>query len=253
MRGLLLLPFLTFLGIFFYLPFTLLVYYSFTDREGRFTFENYIEIFRNPSYLDTVAYSLLVSLLVIALTLVAALPAAVYVAVFANSWERAVLLVAFITPFWIDFLIRAWAMKNILYFFDVREGFLAMILGLVYDFLPYMFLPIYLALSRAPENMISAARVLGAGWWTVISQVLLPYALPGIFAGAVLVGLLSFAEFVIPSLLGGTSGFTVGALVYTLILKGDQWGVGSALSVLVTLLTLAAVILLGRQIKGGGA
>ncbi|MEN3000099.1 MAG: ABC transporter permease [Acidilobaceae archaeon] len=244
------LPFILFLLVFFYVPFLLLLYYSFTDREGLFTLGNYLEILLNPSYLNTVAYSLLISAIVVVLTLSITLPAALYVAIFASNLERAVFLVAFITPFWIDFLIRAWAMKNILYFFGIKEGFLAMILGLVYDLLPYMFLPTYLALSRVPLNMISAARVLGAGWFTIVTQVLLPYALPGIFIGSVLVGLMAFAEFIIPSLLGGTSGLTVGALVYTLILKGDQWGVGAAISLLVTVMTLLVVLSLSRRFRG---
>ncbi|MCS7106859.1 MAG: ABC transporter permease [Acidilobaceae archaeon] len=247
------LPFLLFLLAFFYAPFALLLYYSFTDRGGSFTLENYVEIFLNPSYLNTIAYSLLISLLVVIATLSITLPISLYVAIFASNLERAVLLVAFITPFWIDFLIRAWAMKNVLYSLGIREGFLAMILGLVYDLLPYMFLPTYLALSRVPLSMISAARVLGADWFTIITQVLLPYALPGIFVGSVLVGLLAFAEFIIPSLLGGTSGLTVGALVYTLILKGDQWGVGAAISLLVTGITLLIVLSLSWRFRGASS
>lgn len=242
MSRLLALPFVIFLAAAFYAPFLMLIYYSLFGREG-FTIAAYVEILTNPVYLSTVVYSALVAFIVTVSVAILMFPAAIYIAIYARGLERAVLLVALIAPFWVDFLIRAWAMKGALYAIGMREGFLAMILGLIYEMMPFMFLPIYVSLSRMPRSILDAAKVLGASELRALVSVVVPYAAPGLAVGSAIVSLLSFAEFVIPSLLGGTSGYMVGAMVYELILKSDRWGVGAAMAVVITIAAALAVLL----------
>lgn len=240
MNRLLALPFIAFLLAAFYAPFAILIYYSLAGREG-VTIAAYLEIVTNPVYVSTVIYSAVVAAVVTVAVALVTLPAAIYVAIYSRGLEKAVLLVALVAPFWVDFLIRAWAMKGALYAIGIREGFLAMILGFIYEMIPYMFLPTYVSLSRMPKSILDAAKVLGASEVRALASVAVPYAAPGLAVGAIIVALLSFAEFVIPSLLGGTSGYMVGAMVYELILKSDRWGVGAALAVIITLATAAAI------------
>ncbi|MEB3773302.1 MAG: ABC transporter permease [Desulfurococcales archaeon] len=243
---LLALPFILFLLAFFYAPLVVLAYYS-VEVDGGYGIGNYVEVFRDPAYFRVVAYSLIIAGETTVATLLLSLPAAYYLGFHSSGREKVLLLVALVTPFWIDFLLRALAMRSLFYLLGLREGYLAMMIAMVYDYLPYMFLPIYAAMSGIPRNLLHAARTLGAGGWAIVYRVILPLAAPGIAAGSILVFLMSMTEYVIPSLLGGTSGFTVGTLIYHLFLSGDKWGTGSALTLLITLGLLAVAVASARR------
>lgn len=241
------LPLILFLLAFFYAPLAVLAYYSIVEEDGGYGLDNYIELFRDPAYLKVVLYSVAIAGQTTLATLLLSLPAAYYIAIHSRGPEKAALLVAMVTPFWIDFLLRALAIKNIMYLLDIREGYASMMAGMVYDYLPYMFLPVYASLSGIRESLLQAARALGAGPLHVATKIILPLALPGIVAGSILVFLMSMTEYVIPALLGGTQGFTIGTLIYYLFLSGDKWGQGSALTLLITATLLIATLILSRR------
>ncbi len=241
------LPMAVFLAAFFYAPFAILAHQSLESPTGRLTLGNYVEIVRDPTYLRVVASSLLVAAETTAATLALSLPAAYYIARLAGPRERPVLIAALLTPFWVDVLLRSYAVKSIIHALGLREGYAAMMLGMVYEYLPIMFLPVYASLQRLPQSAIDAARTLGASGLDLARRVVLPLALPGIAAGSVLVLLMSMTEFVVPALLGGTQGFTVGSLIYYLFLSGGMWGVGAALATALTLALAAAAFLLARR------
>ena len=244
---LLILPFILFLAVFFYAPFLVLAYYSILEDDGGVGLGNYIEIIRDPAYTRVIIYSILLAGETTLATLILSLPAAYYIALHARGPEKTALLVAFITPFWIDFLLRALAIRNILYLFDVREGYASMLAGMIYDYLPFMFLPIYATLSTIPRQVLDAAKSLGATTRHTVTKIIIPLSLPGIAAGSVLVFLMSMTEYVIPALLGGTKGFTVGTLIYYLFLSGDKWGAGSALTIVITATLLVAAVAVARR------
>jgi spermidine/putrescine transport system permease protein len=246
-----LIPLTCFLLAFFYAPLLIIAYYSLYDRShGILTINNYIEALTNPVYLSVILYSAQVAMLTTIITLLAAFPIAIYLMIYAGSLERSVLLAVFITPFWIDFLLRAWAMRNMLYAVGIGEGYLAMMLGMVYDFLPYMLVPLYLSLSRLSKNQIDAARSLGASTSMIMRDLIVPYAIPGITAGMILVFFMSLSEFIIPSLLGGVQGFTMGSLIYNLILAGDRWEVGSAIALMVSAIVMVLTLLIVFKYRG---
>jgi len=229
----------------------IIAYYSFYDRShGVLTINNYIEALTNPVYLSVILYSAQVAMLTTIITLLVAFPIAIYLMMYAGSLERSVLLAVLITPFWIDFLLRAWAMKNMLYAIGIGEGYLAMMLGMVYDFLPYMLVPLYLSLSRLSKDQIDAARSLGASAVMMFRDLIVPYAVPGITAGMILVFFMSLSEFIIPSLLGGVQGFTMGSLIYNLILAGDRWELGSAIALMVSAIVMTLTLLIVLKYKG---
>jgi spermidine/putrescine transport system permease protein len=242
--GAALLPMALFLAAFFYAPFAILAYQSLEGPGGRLTLSNYAAILRDPTYLRVTLSSIALAVETALATLALALPAAYYIARRAGRGEKGLLLALLLTPFWVDVLLRSFAMKSIIYTLGLREGYAAMMLGMVYEYLPIMFLPLYASLERIPDSALEAARTLGAGRRELALRVILPLALPGVVAGFLLVALMAMTEFVIPALLGGPSGFTVGSLIYYFFLSGGMWGVGAAMATLVTVgLTLAAFLL----------
>ncbi|MCE4603160.1 MAG: ABC transporter permease [Desulfurococcales archaeon] len=241
------LPLILFLLAFFYVPLAVLAYYSIVEEDGSYGLSNYLELLQDPAYLRVILYSIVIAGQTTIATLLLSLPAAYYIAVHSRGLEKAALLVAMITPFWIDFLLRALAIKNLMYLLDIREGYTSMMAGMIYDYLPYMFLPVYASLAGIRGSLLQAARILGATPIHVATKIILPLALPGIVAGSILVFLMSMTEYVIPALLGGTQGFTVGTLIYYLFLSGDKWGQGSALTLIITLSLLIATIIISRR------
>jgi spermidine/putrescine transport system permease protein len=244
-------PLVVALLLLFYAPNIALVYYSFYDRvRGVFTIDFYLDVITNTVYLNVILYSLSIAVTTVLATLALTLPVAAYIALYSRGFERILLLVIFTTPFWIDFLLRAWALKSLLYMVGVREGFLALMVGMVYDYIPFTLLPVYASLARMPPHIVDVARTLGAGSLDIWTRIIIPYAVPGVLVGSALVLLMSFTELVIPSLLGGVRGFTVGPLIYTLILAGDDWGRGAALAIVITVLSVLSIVLAYRRFKG---
>ncbi len=242
-----LLPMAVFLALFFYAPFIILFYESFLGYGGELTLENYLVLATDPAYRKVIVYSFIISLETVAATLLLSFPAAYYVAKQAPSRERNLLLLLFLTPFWIDVLLRALAIKSIVYALGGAEGYPAMMLGMVYEYLPFMFFPLYVNLSRLPVSVVEAARVMGASRLQVLRSVIIPLSLPGIVAGSLLVGLMSMTEYVIPALLGGVKGFMVGTLIYYLFLSGGMWGVGAALTIILVLVLMTASYLVAKR------
>ncbi|MEB3806745.1 MAG: ABC transporter permease [Desulfurococcales archaeon] len=240
-------PLLVFLLVFFYAPFAILAYQSFTGVGGRLTLENYLTIVRDPSYTRIVFYSIMIASETTLVTLALAYPVAYYVARVSTGREKILLLALLLTPFWVDVLLRSLAIKTVIYTIGLKEGFHAMMLGMIYEYFPIMLLPLFASLSRIPDNLLEAARVLGASTRDLLSRVIIPLTLPGIIAGSLLVLLMSMTEFVIPALLGGKSGFTVGSLIYYLFLSGGMWGVGAALAVIITVALMVAAFAVARR------
>ncbi len=244
------LPILVFLLLFFYAPFMILFYQSFLGYTGEITLANYIVLFKDSAYRKVILYSLGISLETILFTLLLSYPAAYYVARKATPREKNTLLLLFLIPFWIDVLLRAFAVKSLLSLLDIREGTLALMLGMIYEYIPFMFLPIYVSMTKIPENSIQAAKVMGASKLQVLKEIVIPLTIPGIIAGTLLVGLMSMTEYVIPALLGGTKGFMIGTLIYYLFLSGGMWGVGAALTVVIVLVLMIASYLVSRKFEG---
>ncbi len=245
----LILPMSLFLIVFFYIPLVAILYNSIV-YDGRISLGNYLEIVREPAYFKVVTYSITVALQVALASLILGAPVAYYVATLRSQKEKTILLVLLVTPMWIDFLAKGLAIRTLLRLIGVGEGRTAMIIGMIYEYLPLMILLAYVGMSRITPNIIDAARVLGAPRSRIIRDIILPLSLPGIMAGAVIVAMMALTEYVVPALLGGTEGYTVGVLLYHLFLSGGDWGVGSALAVIVTTATLAAVIVANRRIGG---
>lgn len=201
-------PYGLFLALFVILPLLVIVYYAFTDNSGAITFNNFIDFFTDATKISTLLISILVSLVVTAICLLIAYPVA-YILSKMNGRVAFVLLLLFIMPMWINFVLRAMAMKELLFLVGIPLGSTANIIGLVYDYLPFMILPLYSTLIKMDKSLTEAAADLGAGKVRVFKEVTLPLSIPGIISGAMMVFLPVMSCYVITDAFSGSTGFTV--------------------------------------------
>lgn len=201
-------PYGLFLALFVILPLLVIVYYAFTDDSGTITFANFIEFFTDITKISTLLISILVSLVVTFICLLIAYPVA-YILSKMNGKVAFILLLLFIMPMWINFVLRAMAMKELLFLLGIPLGSTANIIGLVYDYLPFMILPLYSTLIKMDKSLTEAAADLGAGRVRVFKEVTLPLSVPGIISGAMMVFLPVMSCYVITDAFSGSTGFTV--------------------------------------------
>lgn len=243
--------------LFFYLPLLILFVTSFIDFSEMGEFQGLtlqkITMFLRPTYMRVILYSLLLGLGNTILCFLVAYPLAYFMAVTAKKHKN-ILLFLLIIPFWTNFLLHVYAW----FFVLEKEGFLntlllkvglihspihflnsvfAIMVMMVYYYLPFMVLPIYSSLERFDFRLVEASLDLGASWMQTIRRILLPLTLGGIRAGVFLVFIPSFGEFAIPELMGGDKIMFVGSVVSHFIL-GDQTGSFGAAFTVVACLSL---------------
>ena len=175
-------PYAVFLILFVIAPLIVIVYYAFTNGQGHFTFDNFVNFFTSTKTLGTLLYGFAVSIVTTAVCLVIAYPTA-YILARSPIKKKYVLLLLFILPMWINFTLRITALKEVL---SVLEGnisiypFLNSVIGMTYDFLPFMILPLYTSLQKLDNSLLEAASDLGANKATIFLRVTLPLSVPGI-------------------------------------------------------------------------
>ncbi len=226
--------------------------------EARFTLEHYARLW-DPLYARILWRSLWLAIATTLITIVLAYPFAYALARAPQRWKTSLLLLSVI-PFWTNFLIRTYAWMVILRSNGLVNAVLsslgliqeplsllftpgAVLLGLVYGFLPFMILPIYAAIDRLDPSLLEAAADLGAKPWQTFVQVTLPLTAPGIAAGVLLVFVPALGMFVIPDLMGGAKVTLIGNLIQNQFLSARNWQFGSAASVV-----LMALVVLGLRL-----
>ncbi|MEM1578928.1 MAG: ABC transporter permease [Archaeoglobaceae archaeon] len=242
MKKIFALPSLLYLIVFFYLPFIIVLLYSFGFPN--FTLSFYFEVM-DRLYLQVFLNSFILASVTTLLCLLLAYPVAYYIALKAGKWKN-LLLVLIILPFWISFLLRTYAIMTILTPLGLMFSFTAMVIGMVYDYLPFMVLPLYASLEKLGRSQLEASYVLGATPARTFWKITLPLSKPGMIAGIILVFIPSLGEFVVPAMLGGTY-VTIGTITWDLFLRYHNWWKGSALSMLYLAIVLFAVILYIRK------
>lgn len=224
---------------------------------------NYRRAFE-PIYLKIVVRSLWLSSYTTALCLLLSYPLAYFMARVGNSAKR-ILLALVIIPFWTNFVIRIYALKLVLGEtglinrvltelhlistpLQMIDNSLGVSIGMVYNYLPFMVLPLFVALDKFDFTLMDAAYDLGATKFQMAVRVLFPLSLPGIVTGSLFVFIPAFGEFVIPDLMGGSQSMYVGTLITETFLKTRDWPFGSALSSFLVLFAMGAfVFVLSRQ------
>lgn len=267
------LPAVLWLGIFFILPLLLVLAYSLMSRgagstvELPLTLEHYERAFGNV-YFPVVRDSIFIAFLTTVVCLVFGYPLAFFIGTRQKKWVQQVALFLVILPFWTNFLVRTYAWQIILGDEGTINTLLmslgliqeplellytdfAVIVGLVYGYLPFMVLPIYTSVERFEFRLVEAAHDLGANDWKAFWRVVLPLTLPGVVAGCILVFIPTIGAFVTPALLGGTKGLMIGTLIERQF-KGTSgnFPLGSAISAVMMGIVLLSLTL---QSGGGGA
>ena len=229
-RSQLCIPYAVFLVLFVIAPLIVIVYYAFTNGEGNFTFSNFVGFFSSTNTLGTLLYSFLLSIVTTLVCLVIAYPTA-YILARSNFKKKYVLLLLFILPMWINFTLRITALKEIL---SVLEGnlaaypFLNSVIGMTFDFLPFMILPLYTSLLKLDNSLLEAAADLGGNKFTVFLRVTLPLSVPGIVSGVTMVLLPSMTNYVVLDMLYNST-YIMGSLIGSYFSAYD-WNNGSMIS-----------------------
>jgi spermidine/putrescine transport system permease protein len=226
------------------------------------TFDNYTQLF-NPAYLRILLQSLYLAFSCTALCLLIGYPFAFIIAR-STSKHRSLFLLLVIIPFWTSSLIRTYAImalikaKGIINTVLLAIGIVhhplpmlytysAILLGCVYDFLPFMILPLYANIEKLNPELIEAARDLGAGRIRTLCKIILPLTSAGIMAGTLLVFLPAMTMFYIPVLLGGAKNLLLGNLIENQFLAANNWPVGAAISMIITLFMCGMIFFYWRN------
>jgi spermidine/putrescine transport system permease protein len=211
-------PYVVFLIGFIVLPLFIVFYYAFTDRQGVFSFESAIAFFNNPQRINILFNSIWYALVNTILCLLIGYPIAM---ILANKKynKNAVIVLLFVMPMWINFVIRTWATKDLLFWLGItappQPNFpLAVTIGLVYNFLPFVILPLYTTMLKMDKSQIEAAQDLGATPSQTFLQVIIPMTMPGIIAAATMVFMPTISSQVIPTILSEKKIILFGEAIY---------------------------------------
>ncbi|MCD8045604.1 MAG: ABC transporter permease [Clostridiales bacterium] len=225
-------PYLIFLLAFVVAPLVVIVYYAFTNGSGQFTLQNLIDFFTNRNTIGTLVYSAIISVLTTLVCLLIAYPTAYILA--RGKWKSSTsLIMIFVMPMWINFTLRITAMKEVLTAIEGNMAFFPMlntIIGMTYDFLPFMILPIYNQLARLDDGVMEAAADLGATPRQCFFKVALPLSVPGIISGVMMVFLPAMTNYVVLDMLYNST-YIMGSLIGSYF-NVENWNNGSMISLI---------------------
>ena len=251
-------PFALWMGIFTVVPLAIVVWFAFTDAQGSFTLDNVVKIWQ---YAGTYVDSIWMGALATIICLVLAYPVALSISRKSEHMQRTMVMIVML-PMWMNFLLRTYAWMSLLEnnglinkllgtSFEMINTDGAVILGMVYNFLPFMILPLYSVMAKMDNRVIEAAQDLGSNWWQVFRRVILPLSAPGIVSGVTMVFVPAVSTFVISKLLGGSKLMMIGDVIETMFVgDGCDYNVGAALSLVLMVLMLICMSLMHRVDNG---
>ncbi|WP_429842201.1 ABC transporter permease [Brevibacillus sp. FIR094] len=258
------------MGALFVLPMLMIAILSFLKRGTygqvvyEFTLNNYLRIF-DPLYGQIFWDTLVVAVFTTVFSILCGYPLAYYISRLEKSTQQIWLLLVMI-PFWINFLVRSYAWVIILRSQGVINTFLqslgiiseplpllynsgSVLLGMVYTLMPFMVLPIYVSLEQMDRRKLEAAYDLGATPWKAFWHVTLPMTKTGVVTGSILVFVSSIGMFVVPDVMGGAKSALIGNVIQNQFLSARDWPFGSALSIVLMLLSMLLILLYFRATK----
>lgn len=265
-QRLLSLPFLFWSALFIIVPLLMVLYYGLTDETGIFTLKNILAI-ATPEHSKALWESIQLSVISTIICLLLAYPLALILCSMNVNKDSFVVLI-FVLPMWMNFLLRtlAWqtllektgVINNILGFFNLptlniinTSG--AIVLGMVYNFLPFMVLPIYNVLIKIDKNIINAARDLGANSLQTFFKITFPLSIPGMVSGITMVFVPALTTFVISKILGGSKILLIGNVIEQEFTTTGNWNLGSGLSIVLMLFIILNMVIEAVTGKDGEA
>ncbi|MBP5177872.1 MAG: ABC transporter permease [Clostridia bacterium] len=256
-------PYLAVTLIFVIVPLVLVLVYAFIGEDGTMTFDNFIKVFTDAEIVRQMAKTIGIAALSTAICLLIAYPVA-YILASSPFNKMVILSLLFIIPMWINFMLRIFALQSLLSMMGVNKSFGAAIVGLVYDFFPYMLLPIYTVLKNMDRSYVEASNDLGANYVKTFFKVTLPLSLPGVISGISMMFMPIFSSYAVTMMMGDMNSNVIGYKIAALFSQGaNGYGYGAALS-FVLLVIVIVVMLIGnflssrtakapKPIKGGNA
>ncbi len=254
-------PYIFWMMVMVVIPMLLIVMYAFTKAGNdvatlQFTFDNFVHFFTDADFLSTLWISLRIALVTTVLCVFIGYPIAYLIA---NSKpQRRNLYILLITlPMWINMLVRTYAwigilsdnglVNHVLQWFGLAPQKLlytdfSVILGMVYNFIPFMILQIESSLAKMDRSLLDAANDLGANRWQRFCKVTLPLSLPGVVSGITLVFLPAVSSFVIPKLLGGGGYMLIGNVIENQFITVGEWNFGSAISMVMAVIIMVSMV-----------
>lgn len=262
-------PYVFWSALFIVIPLLIVLYFSLTDSSGNFSFENFKRLL-SPQYGTIFIRSIKLALESTILCLIIGYPVA-YIISKMHPSKGSLLIMLFIVPMWMNFLLRTYAWLPILGKTGIVNSFLAkfgigpisflynngaVLLGMVYNFLPFMILPIYTILSKMDNDLINAAKDLGADRKTIFMKITFPLSMPGVMSGITMVFMPAVSTFVISSLLGGGQYMLLGNLIEQQFTTMGDRNFGSAISIIMMIIILISMGIMNKfdddKVKEGG-
>ena len=258
-------PYLLWIVGFILLPLAFILYYAATTADGALTFSN-IAAIADPVHIKSILLSLKLGFSCTLVCLLLAYPLCMILSSFQFKRQDFVVFL-FILPMWMNFMLRSLAWRLLLSNNGIVNALLeligvgrvkmlntptAVVFGMVYDFLPFMILPIYNSMVRIKKDIIEAARDLGAGFFTILIKIILPLTLSGIISGVIMVFVPALTSFVISDLLGGGKVLLIGNVIEQEFMQSTNWNLGSGLSVVLMIFVIASMALMNIFDKDGG-
>ncbi|MBQ6884737.1 MAG: ABC transporter permease [Clostridia bacterium] len=251
-------PYIVWAAIFIIVPLLIMAYFAFTDANGVFSLENFTQIGR---FKKAFGLSIFYAIIATIITLLLSYPMAYYMTKLKISSQRMIMMLIML-PMWMNFLIRTYSWITILANTGLINKFLdflgigrlqlintpgAVILGMVYDFIPYMILPIYTAMSKIDNSLLEAASDLGSNSLSRIRRVIMPLSLPGVISGITMVFVPSVSTFYISQKLGGNKDMLIGDAIEYLFNTGPHYyNIASTLSLILMILILICTLIMNR-------
>lgn len=258
-------PYLLWIIGFTILPLLMILYYAVTDANGAFTLSNLAAI-ADPVHVKSLLLSLKLGLISTVVCLILSYPLAMILNTFHFKHQSFVVFI-FILPMWMNFMLRILAWRLLLSNNGIVNLILgavglnsikilntptAVVFGMVYDFLPFMILPIYNSMARIKQDILDAAKDLGANNFIIFIKIILPLTLSGIISGIIMVFVPALTSFVISDLLGGGKILLIGNVIEQEFMQGTNWYLGSGLSVVLMIFVIASMAVMNIFDKDGG-
>lgn len=249
-------PYLIWMIIFILVPLGMIFYYGLIDKSGNLTLEN-IAAIASPEHVKAFWLAILLAIAATVICLILAYPLA-YILARSKISRHGFIVLLFILPMWMNFLLRTLAWQTLLEKTGVINNLLtalglpalniintpaAIVFGMVYNFLPFMVLPLYNGLVKIDENVVNAARDLGANSLQVFRKIIFPLTIPGMISGITMVFIPALTTFVISNLLGGSKILLIGNVIEQEFTQANNWHLGSGLSIVLMLFIIVNMVL----------
>lgn len=260
-------PYAVWSALFIVIPLVMVAYYTFTDSNGAFTTEYVSKLFEKE-YLSIFARSVAYAFLATVVCLLIAFPLAYFISLTSSRSQKLAIMLIML-PMWTNLVIRTYSLGNLIEDTGVINTVLGLtdnpihmintpfsvILGMVYNYLPFMVLPIYTVISKLDKNVIEASQDLGCNKFKVITKVILPLSKSGIVSGITMVFVPAISTFYISKKLGGTDNRLIGEVIEDSFLNSENWNFGSSISfvlMIIIMLSIAVVNKFSDDEDGGG-